>query len=160
MEQFLEDFRRTIEDAKARLLAMPAQEARLGQPDKWSPKEIVGHLIDSAANNHQRFVRAQFTNDLICSGYEQDAWVTAQKYNEASWPNLVQLWATYNLHLLHVISVMPEDALTRVRKEHNLDQVAWKTVDKNTPTTLEYFVRDYAGHMRHHLSQIIGADLQ
>ena len=158
MNQFLEEFRRTVEDAKARLLAIPAEDARLGSPEKWSPKQIVGHLIDSAANNHQRFVRTQSTNDLICEGYDQDAWVTVQKYNDEPWPDLVQLWAAYNLHLAHVIAVMPHDALTRARTEHNLDKIAFKAVDKNSPTTLEYFVRDYAGHMRHHLTQILGED--
>jgi len=157
MDQFLRDFRHTVENGKARLLEIPAEETSAGAPGKWSPKEIVGHLIDSAANNHQRFIRAQFTNDLVFPGYEQEAWVTSQKYNEESWPDLVQLWAAYNLHLLHVVSVMPDDVLTRVRTEHNLDQIAWSAVPKTTPTTLEYFVRDYAGHMRHHLKQILSA---
>jgi hypothetical protein len=155
MEQFLTEFRRTVEDGKARLLAIPEEKAGLGPRDKWSAKQIVGHLIDSASNNHQRFVRAQFTNDLVCSGYAQDDWVSSQKYNDESWPDLVHLWAAYNMHLLHVISVIPEDALTRVRKEHNLDQIAFKTVERNAPTTLEYFVRDYADHLRHHLAQIL-----
>ena len=158
MEQFLADFRRTVESSKARLLDIPAHEAGQGTEDKWSAKQIIGHLIDSACNNHQRFVRAQFTNDLVCSGYDQEAWVSSQKYNDETWPDLVHLWAAYNLHLLHVISVMPEDVLTRVRKEHNLDQIAFKAVDRNTPTTLEYFVRDYADHMRHHLVQIFGTN--
>ena len=80
-----------------------------------------------------------------------------QKYNDEPWADLVQLWA-HNLHLAHVISVMPEETLTRIRTEHNLDQIAWTAVDKTSPTTLEYFIRDYAGHMRHHLSQILGED--
>jgi len=154
MEQFLADFRHTVESGKARLLDIPAEDAGHGMQDKWSAKQIIGHLIDSASNNHQRFVRAQSTNDLVCPGYAQDEWVATQKYNDESWPDLVQLWAGYNMHLLHVISVMSEDALTRVRKEHNLDQIAFKAVDRNTPTTLEYFVRDYADHLRHHLAQI------
>ncbi len=140
------------------MLAISADETVVSDRGKWSHKEIVGHLIDSASNNHQRFVRAQYTSDLVCPSYEQDVWVTAQKYDDESWPDLVHLWAAYNLHLAHIISVMPEDALMRVRQEHNLDQIAWKTVAKNTPTTLEYFVRDYAGHMRHHLRQILGDD--
>ena len=133
-------------------------KASIGPPGKWSPKQIVGHLIDSAANNHQRFVRAQFTNDLVCPGYDQEAWVSAQKYEQESWPSLVHLWASYNLHLLHVITVMPQDALTRDRIQHNLDQIAFKPVPTSTSTTLEYFVRDYADHMRHHLRQILGSD--
>src|SRR4030095_11660433 len=98
MEQFLVDFRHTVESGKARLLDIPAEEAGHGMQNKWSAKQIIGHLIDSASNNHQRFVRAQFTNDLVCSGYAQDDWVATQKYNDESWPDLVQLWAGYNMH--------------------------------------------------------------
>jgi len=158
MEQFLNEFRDIVESARNNLLAITAEDAQKGPAGKWSAKEIVGHLIDSAANNHQRFIRAQFTDDLICPSYDQERWVSTQKYAEASWSALVSLWASYNLHLHHVISVMPQDALSRLRAKHNLNQVAWKAVDSTTPTTLEYFVRDYVGHMRHHLRQILGQD--
>jgi hypothetical protein len=158
MEQFLNEFRDIVETARSNLLLLGAEEAAENSPGKWSPKEIVGHLIDSAANNHHRFVRAQFSDDLVCPPYDQERWVNTQKYGDAPWPDLVNLWASYNLHLHHVISVMPRDTLTRLREKHNLDQVAWKTVDSTTPTTLEYFVRDYVGHMRHHLRQILGQE--
>jgi len=157
MDEFLSEFKHTIEDARRRLLLIADEDARVGPPNRWSAKQIVGHLIDSAANNHQRFVRAQFKEDLVFPGYEQDAWVEVQRYNEESWPNLIDLWSTYNLHLAHVISTMNEGVLTRSRNEHNLDQIAWKTVPTNTPTTLDYFVRDYVGHLRHHLSQIFAS---
>lgn len=160
MDQFLQDFRRTIETGKTRLLAIPEDVASVGTANQWSAKEIVGHLIDSAANNHQRFVRAQATNDLICSGYDQNAWVSSQQYNQESWADLVHLWAAYNLHLVHFISVMPLDVLSRPRAKHNLDQVGWKAVDQSTPTTLEYFIRDYAGHLQHHLNQIFARTAQ
>ena len=70
MEQFLNEFRDIVESARNNLLAITAEEAQKGPAGKWSPKEIVGHLIDSAANNHQRFIRAQFTDDLICPSYD------------------------------------------------------------------------------------------
>ena len=153
--QFLKEFRETISSATARLREItPEQATRASLPGQWAPKEILGHLIDSANNNHQRFVRAQFTDDLVFPGYEQDRWVETQKYREASWPDLIQLWSAYNLHLLHLISVIPEPTLTKPRVRHNLDQIAWKTVDANEATTLEYFIRDYVGHLRHHLNQI------
>ena len=156
MEEFLNQFRELVESARNQLLAISSADAAKHPPGEWSPKEIVGHLIDSAANNHQRFVRAQFTDELLCPPYDQEAWVNTQKYIDESWPDLVNLWASYNLHLHHVIAVIPEQTLTRLRKEHNLDLVAWRAVDKNTAVSLEYFVRDYAGHMRHHLRQIFG----
>lgn len=155
-EQFLEDFRDTIVGAKARLNDMSETESRQkSSPDDWSPAEVLGHLIDSAANNHQRFVRAQFTDDLVFSGYEQNQWVSSQKYTDEPWLDVIQLWSAYNLHLLHVVSVIPEDVLTKARSPHTLDQIAFNLVDKNDPATLEYLIRDYVDHMRHHLDQIL-----
>jgi len=155
-DQFLADFRDTIVTAKARLNDMSETQSRQkNSPDDWSPAEVIGHLIDSAANNHQRFVRAQFTDDLVFSGYEQERWVSSQKYSDESWPDVIQLWSAYNLHLLHVASVIPEDVLTKARSPNTLDQIAFNLVDKNDPATLEYLIRDYVDHLRHHLDQIL-----
>ena len=77
MKDFLDDFRRTIEDSSARLLKLSSATSQAAPSSgKWSPREVIGHLIDSAANNHQRFVRAQFTDDLEFHGYEQAEWVS------------------------------------------------------------------------------------
>jgi hypothetical protein len=150
---FLEGFRQTIDEAAAALQKLsPTEQAAEG---KWNRKQILGHLVDSAANNHQRFVRAQFTNDLRFPGYQQDNWVEAQKYSDESWENLVLLWSSYNRHLSHLLSVIPEETLRKPRAEHNLDQIAFKPVPADEPTTLEYFARDYVGHLQHHLSQIL-----
>ncbi len=155
LEEFLGDFRSTVVNATERLRTISAEEsARKSAPDKWSIKEVLGHLIDSAANNHQRFVRAQFTDDLVFPGYEQEKWVNAQKYIDEPWSDMVQLWSSYNIHLLHVIAAIPEATLMRARIRHNLDQIALQPVDKDDPTTLDYFVRDYLVHMKHHLDQI------
>lgn len=155
-DQFLRDFRATVVDATARLREIdPEQSRRKSSPDNWAPIEILGHLIDSAANNHQRFVRAQFTDDLVFPGYEQEGWVSVQKYRDASWTDLIQLWSSYNLHLAHLAASIPADTLTKSRATHNLDQIAFKVVDKSDATTLEYFIRDYVDHLQHHLDQIL-----
>jgi len=154
-EQFLRDFRDTVVSATARLKDIPEEQSRRkSSPDAWAPIEILGHLIDSAANNHQRFVRAQFTDDLVFSGYEQNQWVSSQKYREESWADVIQLWSAYNLHLAHAASVIPKDVLTKPRSPHTLDQIAFNPVDKNETTTLEYLIRDYVDHLQHHLDQI------
>ena len=154
-QQFLEEFRDTIVSATARLRDIPeAQSGEKSSPDDWSAKETIGHLIDSAANNHQRFVRAQFTDDLVFPGYVQDQWVSSQNYRNESWAEVIQLWSSYNLHLVHVASAIPEDVLTKSRSPHTLDQIAFNLVDKNDPATLEYLIRDYLDHLRHHLDQI------
>lgn len=159
--QFLTEFRETILSATTRLRNI-SQEQSTSEPaaNEWRPIEILGHLVDSAANNHQRFVRAQFSDDLVFPGYEQDGWVSVQKYRDTSWRELVQLWSSYNLHLHHVASAIPNDILTKSRANHNLEQIAFEPVEQGQPATLEYFIRDYVDHLRHHLDQILGAATQ
>ena len=125
-------------------------------PGKWSPCELVGHLIDSASNNHQRFVRARFVEHLEFPGYDQDQWVAAQAYQDSDWPALVGLWARYNLHLAHVIESTPEATRALERRRHNLDEIAFRTVPRAQVVTLEYFMCDYVDHLRHHLAWLAG----
>lgn len=149
------EFENVVRSAEERLRALSeAESGKRPGPGKWSPKEVLGHLIDSAANNHQRFVRALFTDDLVFPGYAQDDWVRVQRYREAPWDELIGLWTAYNLHLLRVVSAIPDDTLTRRRTRHNLHQIAWRTVPESEPATLEYFIEDYVGHLLHHLGQI------
>ncbi|MDQ3907305.1 MAG: hypothetical protein M3268_03060, partial [Acidobacteriota bacterium] len=92
------DFRRTVETYAPRLAEMSdgAASRRLGGEESWSAKQIVGHLIDSAANNHRRFVLAQSKDDLVFDGYAQEDWVRAQRYDAEPWPQIVELWRAYN----------------------------------------------------------------
>jgi DinB family protein len=153
--RFVEVFRLTVTTAAERLLAVPDETAaRPRAAGKWSPKEIIGHLIDSAANNHGRFVRAQATDDLVCEGYDQDAWVRVQQYNTRPWPDLVRLWRDYNLHLASVMASAEPNVLDRPRARHNLDRIAYAPVSRDQPVTLAYFMRDYVAHLEHHLQQI------
>jgi DinB superfamily len=153
---WIKELSQTINDASARLLLMPEETVVTASAGQWSAKQIIGHLIDSAANNHQRFVRAQFTDELVFPGYEQEAWVEVQRYNDESWTDLVQLWRQYNLHLCHVMAAMPSEVRLKSRARHNLDEIAWQVVSVDQPVTLEYFMKDYSGHLRHHLAQIFG----
>src|ERR1051325_138262 len=90
------------------LLAADARAAaRRPRPPGWSAKEVLGHLIDSAANNNQRFVRAQQTDTLQLPGYEQNHWVESQGYQDADWLHLVTLWTHLNLHLADVMARIP-----------------------------------------------------
>jgi DinB family protein len=109
----------------------------------WSAKEILGHLIDSAANNHQRFVRGQLDRELISPGYAQNEWVETERFNDREWTDLIQFWLAYNRHLLHVMSQAAPDRLgTAVR------------VGDDDPVTLEFVMIDYVRHLRHHLGQL------
>jgi hypothetical protein len=152
----VEGFTRTVDEAAARLLACSEAEAsRVPAPGKWSKKEIIGHLIDSAVNNHVRFVRAQASHDLVFDGYDQDEWVRVQRYRDRGWTDLVRLWQGYNHHLAAVMAAADAAVLMRPRSRHNLDEIAFKPVPRETPATLDYMMRDYIVHLEHHLRQAL-----
>jgi broad specificity phosphatase PhoE len=156
MREFAADLRQTVARAEPLLAALGDERSRRHPaPGKWSPREVIGHLIDSASNNHQRFVRAQLHDDLIFPGYDQAAWVWIQRYMDAPWDDLIALWSGFNRHIARVMDTAPDDDLTRPRVRHNLDELAWVPVPADQPATLEYFMRDYVAHLRHHLRQIL-----
>jgi len=144
-----------LELAKKKLKIINEQQsAKKPSQDKWSSKEILGHLIDSSVNNMIRFVNGQFKSDLVFSGYDQNKWVEAQNYQNAEWDFLIDLWKMNNLQLVRVIGSIPDDVLKKSTINHNYDQIAWKELSKNESATLEYLINDYIGHMKHHLNQI------
>ncbi len=113
-------------------------------PGKWSKKEILGHLIDSATNNHQRFVRMQLTAHLELPGYDQEEWVRLQHYQDRPWREIIDMWQVYNTQLVEVIRNIDPKALRNT----------WRAPD-GKDVDLEFVVRDYLVHMRHHLDQIL-----
>jgi len=137
--------RRAVDRVRPALDQLSEEAAsRTVAPGGWSRKEILGHLIDSASNNHQRFVRAQLERELTWPGYDQPGCVRVQKYQEYSWPHLAQFWSAYNLFLAHVLDSVPApDASVLCR------------IGDDAPMTLEELARDYIRHMEHHLEQIV-----
>src|SRR6266487_2350740 len=80
-------------------------------PKKWSKKEILGHLIDSASNNHQRFVRMQIDNATALPKYKQDEWVAVEQWQQKNWKDIIALWQLYNQHILHIFQYVDETKL-------------------------------------------------
>jgi len=112
MKDALERLRVILDTVPARLRAISeAESLRRPAADKWSRKEILRHLVDSARDNHQRFVSAQLVEELHFPPYEQEGWVTVQRYPEEPWETIVELWLAYNRHLLHVMAAVPESRL-------------------------------------------------
>ncbi|HYV99466.1 MAG TPA: DinB family protein [Gemmatimonadaceae bacterium] len=151
----------TIAGAAAAISGALADETRLrgmsdadaSQPTvlgKWSRKEILGHLVDSAANNVQRFVRAQIpahlTNGmLVTPGYEQDEWVRTAAYQSRTWEEIIELWIALNRHVVHII------------ENFDLASANVSTViGDGQPKPIEHVIVDYAGHLIHHHRQILG----
>lgn len=147
--------RRTVEGAASTLREMPEGAASEPlAPGKWSRKQMLGHLVDSASNNHQRFVRAALRDSMVFPGYEQDRWVELHRYQDASWPELIDLWVGINLHLARAIEGISADAFDRARTRHNLHEIAWESPLPEERVTLAFFACDYLNHMKHHLRQI------
>jgi hypothetical protein len=113
-------------------------------PDKWTKKEIIGHLIDSAQINLQRFVRSTYTENIKVT-YDQVAWVEAQRYGHADIEELLELWRLLNRQIVRVLENYPAERL----------QVQCDT-GKNTSSfhSVEYLARDYVNHLHHHLNAI------
>ncbi len=114
-------------------------------PDRWSKKEVLGHLIDSASNNHQRFVRGQVASGQTFPDYDQEQWVRLQGYQSARWSDLIDLWHSYNTHILHVVEGMSEEG-----------QRATCRVGDGAETTLAGVFTDYVDHLEHHLRKMLG----
>lgn len=115
----------------------------------WSRKQILGHLIDSASNNHQRFVRAALQNSLEFPGYDQEGCSRVQAPQEVEWSLLVSLWASYNRYLAHVIERIPAAKLETACR-----------IGSGEPVTLGFIAADYVTHLLHHLRQVGAADTE
>ncbi|HXX64834.1 MAG TPA: DinB family protein [Bacteroidota bacterium] len=146
MHSIAQQLSQTIEAARVRLLSIPDAEAG-AKPyaDKWSLKETLGHLIDSAANNHQRIVRMQERADIGLFEYEQMHWVNSQHYQQEAWPQVVELWYRYNAHLAFIIDRVDPRSLG------NTCDIGYAK-----PATLTFVIEDYLRHLNHHLDQIFG----
>jgi len=138
---------RLIAASFSRELLVAGADAAARRPGagSWSPKEVLGHLIDSAANNHQRFVRAQQTDALTFPGYDQNQWVSSQGYHDVDWTHLIELWSHLNLHLADVISRIPPSKYSTPC-----------VIGASEPATLESVIVGYLDHVRHHMAQIRG----
>ena len=153
-----DELRTAVNEAMPALRAMSDDAATVPRaPGKWSAKEVIGHLIDSAINNHGRFVRAQLNDGLRFEGYAQDDWVRVQRHGAAEWSQLIELWSMLNLHLAGVMEAATDETRERPRTDHNLQVIAFKAPDPGAPVTLGYFMHDYVEHLRHHLRQVIPA---
>ena len=140
------DLGRTVAQAKSLLMKLDnADTSARPAENKWAKKEILGHLLDSASNNHQRFVRAAQQAGLTFPGYDQNFLVDLQRFADVDWNFLVDFWAAYNRFLAHVINNLPADSAKIICN-----------IGNNKPATLEWIASDYVAHLKHHLNQILG----
>ena len=144
MKEIAQEIRSIIDGVLDRLTTMSVDDVSHREtPNTWSKKEILGHLVDSAVNNHQRFVRACYNDAADFPIYRQIDWVRIQGYDKSEWNTLVELWAAYNRHLSHVIEQIPKESLN-----------APVNIGRDEPVTLEFVIEDYLRHLRHHMDDI------
>jgi DinB superfamily len=133
-----------IDEVPLRLRKLsPAQIESKPSPTEWSPKEELGHLLDSAANNHQRIVRTQLEDKPKMPGYDGNAWVKLHRYQQRSWLEMIGLWQALNRQLLAAAEAVPDQAWSRTC-----------TIADSQPLTLKFVFEDYIEHMVHHLHHI------
>src|ERR1700739_2272145 len=112
--QTLSSLRNLLQVVPGRLAELPTQKVEIKPtPSNWSPKEELGHLLDSAANNHQRIVRTQLEDKPTMPGYDGDAWVELHRYQERNWQELTELWRALNLQLVGAAEAVPHAAWSR-----------------------------------------------
>ena len=135
----------TIERELPNLRALDANRAAIARgPGKWSPKEELGHLIDSASNNHIRFVRAATEAEFRGPGYAQNDWVRAHGYIDMPWETVIDFWFQYNTLLAGLVDRIPQERLGTLCH-----------VGGNPPVTLRFLIEDYVLHMQHHIDQLL-----
>ena len=110
----------------------------------WTRRQVLGHMIDSAANNHQRFVRSSLDGSYTGPVYAQEGWVNAHGYDNMPWTVLLEWWQAYHEILKAVVARISEDRLSTMC-----------CVGDNEAVTLRFLIEDYVEHQRHHLRQIL-----
>jgi hypothetical protein len=136
----------TIEKELPGLRSLTPEQASTprGGPGSWSPKQELGHLIDSASNNHMRFARAALDGAYAGPGYEQNGWVELHGYQDLPWETLVEFWLRYNELLAALIERIPAAAFDVECR-----------IGSDLPKTLRYVVTSYILHIQHHVDQIL-----
>jgi hypothetical protein len=144
--QLAEKFRAVLNEVHQGLVALSAEMADVPwREGGWTRKEIVGHMLDSATNNRQRFVRAAIEGAYTGPGYEQQAWVDAHGYAGQPWETLLNWWESEHEILISIVDRIPEEKLD-----------ASCVVADEAPVSLRFLIEDYVRHQQWHLRQVKG----
>ena len=145
MKTVAQKIKELVISVKSELLNLPLDTVYYkSSPVSWSKIEILGHLIDSASNNHQRIVRAVQNIASDFPVYNQNIWVEIQNYNQADWIELVEFFTGYNLHIARIIRFVPKESLTNPCN-----------FGKENDVPLEFVISDYLRHLKHHIEKIL-----
>jgi hypothetical protein len=135
LEKIISDYAPSLKQLKENIAS---QRTDAG---KWSKKEIIGHLIDSAQNNIRRFIVAQYEDKPLVV-YAQDHWVTAADYQNYPLPDLIYLWVLLNKHMIRILQNIPPEMQEKEVHSEELHSIEW-------------LAADYIPHLLHHLHQVL-----
>jgi hypothetical protein len=142
MRTIASDLKNIIDQYISTLRALRDQEIKYKpSPTKWSRKEILGHMVDSAQNNIRRFIVAQYEESPKII-YNQDKWVAISHYQQYESADLINLWYLLNKHIVVILENMPDEMKQRESQTEALH-------------TLEWLAQDYIKHLKHHLHQVL-----
>jgi hypothetical protein len=113
-------------------------------PHKWSKKELLGHLIDSAQSNIRRFVAGQYEDQPKIT-YDQDKWVAANGYQQWDSKELIDLWVLQNKQVMSILKNISDDVAERMVLSEALHSIRW-------------LAEDYLKHLRYHMHQLLGSE--
>jgi DinB superfamily len=138
--QVVEKLRNVLEKLPGRLQALPAESVEVQAEGSWSVKQELGHLVDSAANNHQRVVRAQLEDSPAMPGYNGEKWVELHAYQKRDWHEVIGQWSALNRLLLDAAEAVPAAGWSRTC-----------SIGGAEPVTIQFVLEDYIEHMKGHL---------
>jgi hypothetical protein len=145
MTELAQRFRTGLDDVHRELISVPVALADVPwREGGWTRKQIVGHLLDSATNNRQRFVRASSEGFFNGRNYDQDAWVAAHGYADQTWETLLGWWEAEHEILMAVVDRVPDSRFE-----------AECVLDADAPVALRFLIEDYVAHQRWHLKQLL-----
>lgn len=145
-----------LNHAVPQLLALSPEKMQAKPvPEKWSQKEIIGHMVDSAYNNHQRFIRAEGRGNLVFNGYDQVEWVKRNAYQQRNWAEIVKLWESTNRHLATLLASLDPGFIQQQTTDHNFHRICMNRPQEGEVTSLAYLIWDYIFHLEHHVKQLL-----
>ncbi len=147
MEKTIKELQQIIDTFSQKISAIPEAEfSAKHAPNKWSKKEVLGHLTDSAQNNLRRFICGQYETTPPKIVYEQDFWVQANGYQEKRSSDVILLWRLVNDQICSVLQTMPAS---------NYNRMCDTSKQTEQFHSLQWLAEDYVKHLKHHLNQII-----
>lgn len=121
------------------LRAIPEAKASFAYAeDKWTIKELVGHVIDTERIMAYRLLRISRNDTTPLAGFDENHYVTHAHFSDRSLSSLADEFASVRQSNMFLINTLNEEELSRVG------------VANEKPITARALLFILAGHLNHH----------